>query len=50
MPEHILLLVLILMDLVTAWVYAFHNDLKRAVCWIGIAVLNVTTFILITGR
>lgn len=48
--EQIFLLVLILLDLGTAWVYAFQNDLKKAVCRIGIAVLNLTSYILNTGR
>lgn len=41
-PEQILPLVLILIDLGAALVYAFQKDFKKAIYWIAAAVLNVT--------
>lgn len=41
-PEHILPLVLILIDLGAALVHVFQKDLKKAIYWIAAAVLNVT--------
>lgn len=41
-PEYIFPLLLILLDLGAAVIYAVHKDYKKAVYWIAAAVLNVT--------
>lgn len=40
--EYIFPLVLIVLDLAAAIVYAVHKDYKKAVYWIAAAILNVT--------
>lgn len=41
-PEYIFPLLLILLDMGAAIVYAIQKDYKKAVYWIAAAVLNVT--------
>lgn len=41
-PEYIFLLLLILLDVGAAVIYAVQKDYKKAVYWIAAAVLNVT--------
>lgn len=40
--EYIFPTVLIALDLLTAVVYAFSKDYKKAVYWLAAAVLNIT--------
>lgn len=40
--EHIFPLILILIDILAALVYAVHKDYKKSVYWLAAAVLNVT--------
>lgn len=40
--EYIFPLVLIVLDLAAAIVYAVHKDYKKAVYWIAAAILNIT--------
>lgn len=41
-PEYIFTLLLILLDVGAAVVYAVQKDYKKAVYWLAAAVLNVT--------
>lgn len=41
-PEYIFPLLLILLDLGAAVIYAIQKDYKKAIYWIAAAVLNVT--------
>jgi hypothetical protein len=41
-PEYIFPLLLILLDLGSAVIYAIQKDYKKSVYWIAAAVLNVT--------
>lgn len=41
-PEYIFLLLLILLDVGAAIIYAVQKDYKKAVYWLAAAVLNVT--------
>lgn len=41
-PEYIFPLLLILLDLGAAVIYAIQKDYKKSVYWIAAAVLNVT--------
>lgn len=41
-PEYIFPLLLILLDVGAAIIYALHKDYKKSVYWIAAAVLNVT--------
>ncbi len=40
--EHIFPLVLIIIDLLAAVIYAANKDYKKAVYWVAAAVLNIT--------
>ena len=41
-PEYIFTLLLILLDVGAAIIYAIQKDYKKAVYWIAAAVLNIT--------
>lgn len=41
-PEYIFPLLLILLDVGTAIIYAVQKDYKKAVYWLAAAVLNIT--------
>lgn len=41
-PEYFFPLLLILLDVGAAVIYAVQKDYKKAVCWLAAAVLNVT--------
>ena len=41
-PEYIFPLLLILLDVGAAIIYALQKDYKKAVYWIAVTVLNVT--------
>lgn len=41
-PEHIFPLILIVLDILAAFIHVYHKNYKMAVYWLAAAVLNIT--------